>query len=169
LSDTGGVIVKRVLHGELDTIGMDLQMNEPATREDLQQAADAIRADLRSTTDDIRTELRSTAADIRAEQQRTAENILHLIASLTERMDQRFDAVDKRFDAVDRRFGGMESRFDRLGETVGSLVQQSAGFTRWAEQLDRSNAQILAIQEAQQHYMDKLADRTLKLEQRPPQ
>jgi glutathione S-transferase len=137
-------------------------MNEPATREDLQQAADAIRADLRHTADDIR-------ADFRQEQQRTTENILQLIASLTERMDQRFDAVDKRFDAVDRRFGAMESRFDRLGETVGSLVQQSAGFTRWAEQLDRSNAQILAIQEAQQHYVDKLADRTLKIEQRPPQ
>ena len=85
-------------------------------------------------------------------------------------VDRRFEAVDKRFDAVDRRFQAMESRFDRLGETVGSLVQQSAGFTRWAEQIDRSNAQILAIQQAQQHYMDKLADRTLKLEQqRPPQ
>jgi TolB-like protein len=63
----------------------------------------------------------------------------------------------------------MENRFDRLGETVGSLVQQSAGFTRWAEQLDKSNAQILAIQEAQQRFMDGLAERTLKLEQRPPQ
>jgi glutathione S-transferase len=131
----------------------------------LQQAADVIRAELRSTADDIRAEMR----DIRQEQQRTAGNILHLIAALTERMDQRFDAVDKRFDAVDRRIAGMESRFDRLGETVGSLVQQSAGYTRWAEQLDRSNAQILAIQEAQQHFMDKLADRTLRLEQQPPQ
>jgi chromosome segregation ATPase len=137
-------------------------MNEPATREDLQQAADAIRAELRSTADDIRT-------DFRQELQRTADNILHLIASLTERIDQRFDAVEKRFDAVDRRFGAMDNRFDRLADTVGSLVQQSAGFNRWAEQLDRSHAQILAIQEAQQHYVDKLADRTLKIEQRPPQ
>jgi chromosome segregation ATPase len=141
-------------------------MHEPATREDLQQTADAIRADFRQ-------ELQRTAGDIRAdfrqELQRTAENILHLIASLTERMDQRFDAVDKRFDGVDRRFQAMENRFDRLGETVGSLVQQSAGFNRWAEQLDRSNAQILAIQVAQQRFMDGLADRTLKLEQRPPQ
>jgi hypothetical protein len=148
-------------------------MNEPATREDLQQTADAIRAEMRSTADDIRAEMRSTAEDIRAEmrhsaegirqeQQRTAENILHLIGSLTERMDQRFDAVD-------RRFGSVENHIGRLGETVGSLIHQSAGFTRWAEQLDRSNAQILAIQEAQQHYLDKLADRTLRLEQRPPQ
>lgn len=144
-------------------------MSEPATREDLQQTADAIRAEMRSTAGDIRAEMRSTADGIRQEQQRTAENILHLIASLTERIDQRFDAVDKGFDAVDRRFQAMENRFDRLGETVGSLVQQSAGFTRWAEQLDRSNAQILAIQQAQQHYMDKLTDRTLKLEQRPPE
>jgi len=144
-------------------------MNEPATREDLQQAADAIRAELRSTADDIRAVLRSTASDIRQELQRTAENILHLIAALTERMDQRFDAVDKRFDGVDRRFQGMETRFDRMGETVASLVQQSAGFTRWAEQLDRSNAQILAIQQAQQHFMDGLSGRILKLEQQPPQ
>jgi predicted phage gp36 major capsid-like protein len=129
----------------------------PATREDLQQAADAIRAELRSTADDIRAEMR----DVRQEQRRTAENILHLIASLTERIDQRFDAVD-------RRFGAMENRFDRLADTVGSLVQQSAGFNRWAEQLDRSHAQILAIQEAQQHYVGKLSDRTLKLEQQPP-
>jgi hypothetical protein len=102
-----------------------------------------------------------------AEQQRTAENILHLIASLTAD-DHRFDAVDKRFDGVDRRFGGMENRFDRLGDTVG-IVQQSAGFTRWAEQLDRSNAQILAIQEAQQHYWTIWRREWLKLEQRPPQ
>jgi len=56
----------------------------------------------------------------------------------------------------------MENRIYLLGETGGSLVQQSAGFNRLAEQLDRSNAQILAIQEAQQHYIDKLTDRTLK-------
>jgi len=147
-------------------------MNERATREDLQQAADAIRAEMRTTADDIRAEMRSTGdgirADFRQELQQTADNILHLIASLTERIDQRFDAVDKRFDTVDRRFGAMENRIDRLGETVGSLVQQSAGFNRWAEQLDRSNAQILAIQEAQQHYIDKLTDRTLKLEQQQP-
>jgi glutathione S-transferase len=135
----------------------------------LKQTADAIRAEMRSTADDIRAEMRTIADDIRQEQQRTAENILHLIESLTERMDQRFDTVDKRFDAVDRRFGAMENRIDRMGETVGSLVQQSAGFNRWAEQLDRSNAQILAIQEAQQNFMGRLAERTLKLEQqRPP-
>jgi len=152
-------------------------MNEPATREDLQQTADAIRAEMRSTADDIRAEMRQTAdairaemrstadeirADFRQEIQRTSENILHLIASLTERIDQRFDAVDRRFVSIENHIG-------RLGETVGSLIHQAAGFTRWAEQLDRSNAQILAIQQAQQHYMDKLTDRTLKLEQRPPQ
>ena len=161
MSDTGTVIVKPGV-AEPWHNWESLFMNEPATREDLQQTADAIRAEMRSTADAIR-------SDFRQELQRTAGNILHLIASLTERMDQRFDAVDKRFDAVDRRFQAMENRFDRLGETVGSLVQQSAGFTRWAEQLDRSNAQILAIQQAQQHFMDKLSDRTLKLEQRPPQ
>jgi phage shock protein A len=144
-------------------------MNEPATREDLQQAADGIRAELRTTTDDIRAELRSTADDIRAEQQRTAENILHLIASVSERIDHRFDAVDKRFDGVDRRFESMENRIGRLGDTAGGIVHQLSGFTRWAEQLDRSDAQILAIQQAQQRVLDDLAARMAKLEQRPPQ
>ena len=136
-------------------------MNEPATREDLQQAADGIRAELRTTTDDIRAELRSTADDIRAEQQRTA--------SVSERIDHRFDAVDKRFDGVDRRFESMENRIGRLGDTAGGIVHQLSGFTRWAEQLDRSDAQILAIQQAQQRVLDDLAARMAKLEQRPPQ
>ena len=134
-------------------------MSEPATREDLQR-----------TADDIRAEMKRTADEIRAEIERTAENILQLIASLSGRIDQRFEAVEKRFDSADRRFGVLESRVDRLADTVGSIFHQLGGFTRWAEQVDRHQTQIIAIQAAQQHFMDKLAERTLKLEQqRPPQ
>ncbi len=125
-------------------------MNEPATREDLQQTADAIRA-----------EMRSTAEEIRVEMKRTAHGILNLIVSVSERIDKRFDAVERRFEAVENRVG-------RLGETIGGVLHQVAGFTRWAEQLDRSEARILAIQEAQQHYLDMLAARTAKLEQQQP-
>ncbi|HUE01652.1 MAG TPA: hypothetical protein VMR62_18925 [Bryobacteraceae bacterium] len=134
----------------------------------MQQTADAIRAEMRSTADAIRAEMRSTAdairADFRQEMQRTAESILNLIVSVSERIDKRFDAFERRFEAVDNRLG-------RLGETVGGVLHQVAGFTRWAEQLDRSEARILAIQEAQQHFLDLLAARTTKLEQPllPPQ
>jgi len=143
LSDTGTVIVKPGVAEPWHNWG-SLFINEPATREDLQQTANSICEDF--------------CQDLR----RFEEKIANAIASLSERMDRRFDAIDKRFDAIDRRLESMETGIGQLQDGFDRLARQFSGFTRGAGQPDRS-AQILAIQAAQQRSMAAFFG------QRPPQ
>ena len=52
------------------------------------------------------------------------EQIAHferLFSSLSQRMDQRFDAVDQRFDAVDQRFDAVDQRFDGVDQRLDKV------------------------------------------------
>jgi hypothetical protein len=68
----------------------------------------------------------------------------------------------RRFDEAARRTESLERRVDRASDTVAGLSAELAAFNRWANRLDRDNADLRATQIAQQRAVDELAKRWLK-------
>jgi septal ring factor EnvC (AmiA/AmiB activator) len=128
------------------------------TQDDLNQIRAIMREEIASNNQTLSAALR----------EEFAERLDAAVVALSTDFSELRQEMIRRFDEVNRRMDALERRMDRIAETNADIVSQLAALTRWANRLDRDNAELRNTQIAQQRVIDDLAKHGNRPPAQPP-
>ena len=136
---------------------------QPATKQDLASAVAEIKTVVEASTAAMRGEFEASTAAMRGQFEAST-------AALREEFRERLDAavvsVGADFSELRQeqrlRLEALERRLDRVSDSMAVLSAEIAAFNRWANRLDRDNADLRSTQIAQQRAVDDLVKRWTK-------